>query len=55
MQPRAGANQVTIELKGLAATIEVDTTPTGATVEADGKPLGNTPLDITTLPPEARQ
>jgi hypothetical protein len=51
VQPRAGGSQVTVELKGLAATLEVDTTPTGAAVEADGKALGNAPMTITTLTP----
>jgi PEGA domain len=51
VQPRAGGSQVTIELAALAATVDLDTSPTGATVVADGKPLGTTPLSITTLAP----
>jgi hypothetical protein len=42
---------VTIELQGLAPTVEIDTTPTGATVEIDGKPVGTTPLTLKSLAP----
>ncbi len=51
MQPQAGSNDVQIELKALAATVKLDTMPTGASVDADGKDLGATPLVLTALPP----
>jgi hypothetical protein len=52
VQPRDGKdNAITIELVALAATVALDSAPTGATVEIDGKPAGKTPLIVTTLPP----
>jgi hypothetical protein len=51
VQPRAGGSRVTIELHAIAATVEVDTTPTGASIIVDDKELGQTPLSLTTLAP----
>jgi hypothetical protein len=54
VQPQDGPNPVTLELQAQAATVEIDTAPTGATVEIDGKPAGATPLSIKTLVPGAQ-
>ena len=51
VQPHSGGGQVTIELKALAATVDLDTNPTGAAVSADGKDLGQTPLSLTAFAP----
>ncbi|HEX7704478.1 MAG TPA: PEGA domain-containing protein, partial [Kofleriaceae bacterium] len=51
VQPRAGGSQVTIELHAIAATVDVDTTPTGASIIVDDKELGQTPLSLTSLAP----
>ncbi len=54
VQPRGDRdNAITLELVALAATVALDTTPTGAAVEIDGKPAGQTPLTLTALPPGA--
>jgi CRISPR/Cas system-associated exonuclease Cas4 (RecB family) len=53
VQPSAKGDRVTFELKALAASVELDSQPTGATVEIDGKPVGSTPLTLTTLAPGA--
>jgi hypothetical protein len=53
VQPHDGANPVTLELQAHAATVEIDTVPTGATVEIDGKPVGMTPLAVKSLSPGA--
>ncbi len=51
IQPQEGDNPVTLELRALAATVAVDSTPTGAIVEVDGKPAGTTPIVLKTLVP----
>jgi PEGA domain len=51
VQPRAGGGQVTIELHAIAATVDVDTTPTGATIFVGDKELGDTPRSISTFAP----
>jgi len=52
VQPRDGKdNAITIELAALAATVVLDSVPTGAIVEIDGKRAGQTPLTLTTLRP----
>jgi hypothetical protein len=51
VQPQDGPNPVTLELKALAATIMLDTTPTGADVEVDGKPAGTTPVTLRSIAP----
>jgi hypothetical protein len=51
IQPQDGDNPVTLELRALAATVAVDSAPTGATVEVDGKLAGTTPLVLKTLVP----
>jgi len=51
VQPREGGNAITLELAAHAATVELDSTPTGAALEIDGKPFGTTPVTIKTLPP----
>jgi hypothetical protein len=53
IQPQEGDNPVTLELRALAATVAVDTAPTGASVEIDGKPAGTTPLVLKTLVPSS--
>ncbi len=50
VQPRAGANEVTLELIALAPTVALETHPSGASVTIDGTPVGTTPLSLTTLP-----
>jgi hypothetical protein len=51
VQPHEGDNAVTLELLAHAATVELDSTPTGATVEINHRPAGTTPLVVKTLPP----
>jgi hypothetical protein len=51
IQPQDGDNPVTLELRAIAATVALDSAPTGATVEIDGKPVGTTPLTLKTLAP----
>lgn len=51
VQPSAKGDRVTFELHALAATVELDSQPTGATLEIDGKPAGTTPITLTALPP----
>jgi hypothetical protein len=53
IQPQEGDFPVTIELRALAPTVEIDSNPTGATVEIEGKPVGTTPLTLRTLTPGA--
>jgi len=53
IQPQDGDNPVTLELRALAATVALDTAPTGASVEIDGKPAGTTPLVLKTLVPSS--
>ena len=53
VQPTAGDNVVTLELRALAATVALDSTPTGASVELEGKAIGTTPLTLRSLPPGA--
>jgi hypothetical protein len=51
IQPQDGDNPVTLELRAIAASVAVDSAPTGASVEIDGKQVGTTPLTLKTLPP----
>lgn len=51
VQPSAKGDRVTFELHALAATVELDSQPTGATIEIDGKPAGTTPVTLSALPP----
>jgi hypothetical protein len=51
VQPRAGANAVTLELVALAPTVSLETQPSGASVTIDDAAVGTTPLALTTLPP----
>jgi len=51
IQPQDGDNPVTLELRALAATVALDSAPTGATIEIEGKPVGTTPLTLKTLTP----
>ena len=51
VQPTGKNDRVAFELKALAASVEVDSRPTGAAIEVDGKPAGTTPLTLTTLAP----
>jgi hypothetical protein len=51
MQPRAGSNQLTIELAPQTATVDLDSEPSGAAVEIGGRPMGETPLTLTSLAP----
>jgi hypothetical protein len=53
IQPTEGDNPVTLELRALAATVVLDSAPTGASVELDGKAVGTTPLTLRSLPPGA--
>ncbi|HEX2691092.1 MAG TPA: PEGA domain-containing protein [Kofleriaceae bacterium] len=50
-QAQSGDTPVTLELRALVPTLELDTTPTGATVEINGKAAGTTPLTLRSLPP----
>jgi len=50
VQPRAGANEVTLELIALAPTVAIETSPSGASVTIDGTAAGTTPLALTTMP-----
>ena len=49
VQPHDGDNPVTIELRALAPTVEIETLPPGAAVEIDGKAVGMTPVTLTSL------
>ncbi len=51
VQPRSGANTLTLELEARSATIMIESQPAGATVEIDGKELGVTPLTVSSLAP----
>ena len=51
VQPRDGANDVTIVLVAQAATVNLDSTPSGANVEIDGTTVGTTPLTLKNLEP----
>ena len=51
VQPHDGDNAVTLELRANAATVMIDSVPSGATVEIDGKAVGTTPLELKSLPP----
>jgi hypothetical protein len=51
IQPQDGDNPVTLELRAIAASVALDSAPTGASVELDGKPIGTTPFTVKTLPP----
>src|SRR4029079_14434402 len=51
VQPHAGGSGITLQLAALAATVVLDSGPTGASVAIDGKPAGTTPLTVTTLAP----
>lgn len=51
IQPQNGAPPVTLELRALAPTVVLDTTPTGATIEIDGRATGITPIMLTSLAP----
>jgi len=53
VQPHEGDNAITLELAAHAATVEIDSTPTGAALEIDGKPFGTTPVTIKTLAPSS--
>jgi hypothetical protein len=53
VQPHDGENAVTIELVAHSATVELDSTPTGAMVEINGKPAGTTPLTVRNLAPNS--
>jgi hypothetical protein len=50
VQPHAGTNAVTFELRAIA-TVELDSEPTGAAVAIDGTSMGSTPLTLTSLVP----
>jgi hypothetical protein len=50
VQPRAGTNEITLELIALAPTVSIATSPTGASVTIDGTSVGTTPLSLSTLP-----
>ena len=54
VQPRAGSNQVTIELEATAATVRLASTPSGAHVRSRQADVGLTPIELTTLPPGQR-
>jgi|HubBroStandDraft_6_1064221.scaffolds.fasta_scaffold09512_3 hypothetical protein len=51
VEPRNGGTSFELHLRALAATVELDSQPTGATVDIAGKPAGTTPLRISTLTP----
>ena len=51
VQPREGANDVTLVLAALAATVSLDSSPSGAAIEIDGVSAGTTPLIVRTLVP----
>jgi len=53
IQPHDGTNPVTLELRALAATMVIDSVPTGASIEIDGKQVGVTPVTLRTLTPGA--
>jgi hypothetical protein len=53
VQPRTGGTNFELHLRALAATVELDSQPSGATVEIAGKQVGNTPLRISTLAPSS--
>lgn len=52
VQPQEGDNNpVTLELRALAATVTIDSTPSGAELDVDGKPAGTTPVTLRQLAP----
>lgn len=53
IQPQDADHPVRLELRALAPTLDLDTTPTGATVEINGKPAGTTPVSLTSLAPSS--
>ncbi|HEX4453535.1 MAG TPA: PEGA domain-containing protein [Kofleriaceae bacterium] len=53
VQPRTGGTNFELHLRALAATVELDSQPSGATIEIAGKQVGNTPLRISTLAPSS--
>jgi len=53
VQPSAKGDRVTFDLHALAASVELDSQPTGATIDVDGKPAGTTPITLTTLAPSS--
>ncbi len=54
VQPRAGSNQVTLELEATAATVRLASTPSGAHVKIADADVGVTPMELTTLAPGQR-
>jgi PEGA domain len=53
VQPRTGGTNLELRLRALAATVELDSQPSGAGVEIAGKQIGNTPVRISTLAPSS--
>ncbi len=51
VQPQLGANDVTLELVPMAASVTLESSPPNATIEIDHKLAGTTPLTLTTLAP----
>ncbi|HEY1552407.1 MAG TPA: PEGA domain-containing protein [Kofleriaceae bacterium] len=53
VQPRTGGTNLELHLRALAATVELDSQPSGATIEIAGKQVGTTPLRILSLAPSS--
>jgi hypothetical protein len=51
VQPRDGANDVTIVLVAEAPTVNLDSSPSGANVDIDGTSVGITPMTLKNLEP----
>lgn len=49
VQPRDGANDVTMVLVAQAATVNLDSSPSGASVEIEGTTVGTTPVTLKNL------
>jgi hypothetical protein len=50
VQPRAGANEITVDLVAIAPTVILETQPAGAQVTIDAQLVGVTPIALLSLP-----
>ena len=50
VQPSRGQEPLSVALRQVPATLDIDSTPPGAVALIDGKPVGQTPVAVTDLP-----